>query len=268
VAGVERADLWMRIQMSDDLLHRKGGLGGLVERGEDLGDQLKVPLVVQGQTVGGRQVASGWPDDVAEEEPVRLIPDERRRVLSLEAPGRQAPGLLEDVDADDFDVVAVGPGRRMQVADEGQARVVAPKVPDDEVDGPRIDEGTVGRNLHQGVGVAGTRDLQMAVEQIGGVTGQTEDPEVGRQRANRFVLGERGRRDHELVQLPSGGDPLQHPREHWAAQNRQENLAGEARRTGARLDDPDDLHRALISYGNSPRSAETDRYQCGNMTSC
>ena len=104
------------VQVVEDRLEPEGRLPLHVQRVVDLADELVVLGVVDGQPVGHLEVAV--PGDVLQLEALRVgVPDERGGVLPLVLLLRLAVGQLQGVPAHHLHVVAVGPGRGVEVAD-------------------------------------------------------------------------------------------------------------------------------------------------------
>src|SRR5262249_11174653 len=194
----------------------------------------------EGESMRMRQIAPGLPEDVADAEALRLIPQERRRVLALERPVGLAPRRLQRLVGHDLDVVSVGPARRMQISQKILAVVRA----EDAADRARVDQRTVRRDLDDEIVLAGVAGgAEVAIEQIGRVPRVGAHARAAAEPEDRLVGDVGGGGDDELEDRGRGEDALELTLEDGLAGERQEHLAGEPRGAGPGLDD-DEGHAA------------------------
>jgi len=110
VARVERQEIGPRLEELEDRVEPER-LG--TERVVDRPNQRVILGIIERESMRMREIAPGLPEDVADAEAVRLVPEEGRGVLTLErAVGREASALIEwEPDPAVARIVSGWPGR-------------------------------------------------------------------------------------------------------------------------------------------------------------
>ena len=198
--------------------------------------------VIDGQPVGHLEVPV--PGDVLQLEASGVgVPDERGGVFPLVLLLRLAVGQLQGVPAHHLHVVAVGPGRGVEVAHVVEAGVLEPGA-DDLVHHRGVDQRAVGGNLRHRIAVHRARRGDVTVEQVGGMPADHRHLRLRRQLGDGVVTGVGGGGHHDRRGGAGRLQPLQHPDQQRLAGQGHQDLARQPGGTGAGLDDDEDFQGA------------------------